>query len=421
MSHQSPKSEMDGLTPAEADEKFASAAFAADPYPYYEFVRSTDPVRFVEPMNAWFLTRFSDIKTALEDDRFVVAFDRYQENRTGPRVSEHDYFRVGRDFLVNNDPPRHTAFRRVFQKPFSSRRVQALKANVELEAHRAIDDMLEMSNPDLVEHYTKRVPLSVIAEILDIPESDHEVVYHWAHAFHHILAVNALTPAELEEADEGAREALAYFSSLVAERRKTPGEDFISVVVAANADSEDPMTDDEIASNFFLLYFAGFDTQKFNFTNVVSTLDLHPDARRHLAEDTSRVSQALPEVMRWDPVSHFMGRTVSEKIEIGGKTISPGETVMLGFGAATRDPSIFPDPNVLDLTRKEAIEAERHLLFGYGRHHCVGSPLAKMNIEIMLRVLLDRIPEVSVDWPNAQRRMAVALRGFDVLPIVVNP
>lgn len=400
-------------------EVLSSREFLDNPYPLYAQLRAADPVHFVEPFNAWILTRFADVKTAFSDDRFRVVYDQYQINRIGPTVVEHDYFKVGSDFLVCNDPPLHTRLRRVFRAPFTNKRVEEMLGVLRRLSDHAIDRFIDAGRADIIGEYSARVPLAVMGALLGVPPQDEALILSWVDAFYHILEIGPLSPHQLVAADEASRGARDYFGRLVRERRRQPGEDFVSTLLAANAADEDPMSDDQIVANIFLLYFAGHDTQKLQFGNMLAALDRHPEALAELSSAPERIAELIPELYRWDTVGQFMGRTVTENVELGGKTIAKGQTVMVCMGAANRDPEVFPDPDRLDLHRPKGIDASmRHISFGAGRHHCLGAVMAQANLPLMLERLLRRIPALRVDWSGAVRHASIATRGYDLLPVV---
>ncbi|MGQ0619492.1 MAG: cytochrome P450 [Panacagrimonas sp.] len=410
-------------TPAATDSAAAMAMlmspqFLDNPYPAYAQLRAADPVHFIAPMNAWLLTRFADVKTAFSDDRFRVVYDQYQINRVGPAAVDHDYFKVGKEFLVCNDPPVHTRLRRIFRAPFTNKRVEELLTTLRRLAEESIDSFIHEGRTDIIERYSARVPLAVMGALLAVPPDDEATILSWVSAFYHILEIGPLSPDQLVAADDASRRARAYFGGLIEERRRRPGADFVSSVLAANAIDEDPMSDEQIVANLFLLYFAGHDTQKLQFGNMLAALDRNPAALHELAADPAQIEARIPELYRYDTVGQFMGRTVVEDVELGGKLIRAGQTVMVCMGAANRDPEAFPDPDRLDLHRAKALDSGmRHISFGAGRHHCLGAVMAQANLPLLLEVLLRRIPTLRVDWDGAVRHPSIATRGYDVLPI----
>lgn len=399
-------------------EVLSSPEFLENPYPFYAALRAADPVHFVEPFNAWILTRFADVKTAFSDDRFRVVYDQYQVNRVGPEAVDHDYFKVGKEFLVCNDPPVHTKLKRIFRHPFTPRRVQDLLVVLEGLANESIDRFVDDGRADIISRYSARVPLSVMGALLGVPPEDEPMILQWVDAFYHILEIGPMTPDQLVAADDASRRARQYFGALIDERRRHRGDDFVSGLLAANAADDDPLTDDQIVANVFLLYFAGHDTQKLMFGNMVAALDRHPGALAELAAEPAKVAALIPELYRYDTVGQFMGRTVVEDVELGGKTIRQGQTVMVCMGAANRDPAVFPEPDRLDLHRPDGLDVGlRHITFGAGRHHCLGAVMAQANLPLLLEVLLRRLPGIRVDWEGAVRHPSIATRGFDVLPL----
>ena len=405
-------------TPSEL-EVLSSPEFLENPYPFYGALRAAEPVHFVEPFNAWILTRFADVKTAFSDDRFRVVYDQYQINRVGPEAVDHDYFKVGKEFLVCNDPPVHTKLKRIFRHPFTPRRVAELLTVLEALAEESIDRFMADGRVDIISQYSARVPLSVMGALLAVPPEDEPMILRWVDAFYHILEIGPMSPDQLVAADEASRLAKEYFGALITERRARPGDDFVSSLLAANTADDDPLSDDQIVANVFLLYFAGHDTQKLMFGNMIAALDRHPDALAELAGEPGKVPALIPELYRYDTVGQFMGRTAVEDVELGGKTIRSGQTVMVCMGAANRDPEVFPDPDHLDLDRPDGVgHGLRHITFGAGRHHCLGASMAQANLPLLLQVLLRRIPGVRVDWDGAVRHPSIATRGYDVLPLV---
>jgi cytochrome P450 len=389
--------------------------FYDDPYPFYAQIRENAPIMFIEPMNAWILTRYEDVMNAAVDEKFGVNYAEYQMNRMGPSVVSEPFFTSAQHSMVCNDPPDHTRMRRVFARGFTARRVRELPTFIEQFAHRCLDEAAEGGRMDLVPDYARRVPLGVLSHILGVPDADWSRMEEWVQNYSPVLEVFPMTPTQLQLANEAAEGLDDYFRHMIAARRAEPAEDLVSEVLRANDGSDDALTDDELTSNLALLYFGGHDTQEKMFGNIINALDTHPQQLRHLYDDPSRTAEALPELMRYDTVGQFMGRCPTEDMEFGGVTLEKGQTIMLCFGAANRDPAVFPEPDRIDFARQN--KGAPNISFGGGRHRCIGSNLAMQNLPIMLRVLLQRCPGLRVDHDAAQRHMSMATRGFDALPI----
>jgi pimeloyl-[acyl-carrier protein] synthase len=396
----------------------ASPEFVDDPYPVFADIRESDPVHFVPEMNAWLLTRFADVRAAFNDDRLGVMFEQYQVNRIGPTAVDQDYFRVAKDSLVCNDPPVHTEMRRLFRRAFSVRRVEAIRGDIAATCTRYVDAMVERGSADLIADFSLPVPLAIISTLLGVPESDQRQIGHWVARWAPVLEVSPMSPAEVEDVNEATRGLEDYFAELVAARRRAPGDDFVSEVLALNAEGEVPLDDEALIANLLLLYFAGQDTQKLMLGNIVVALHRNPDSLRFLAGNPDAIDDAMPELYRYDTVGQFMGRTPEHDLEFAGKPLQAGQTVMVCMGAANRDPAYYPDPDRLELDRPRPVdEPLRNLTFGHGRHRCLGAYLAQTNLPTMLRELLTRLPGLHVEDDRAVRHPSIATRGYDVLPV----
>ena len=399
------------------DTDFMSPAFIENPYPYYECLRRTDPVRFIAPLGAYFLTKAADVHLAFGDPRFIQGYDGVQRVRFGETFAEQDLYRFGREFLAVVDPPRHAQLRRIFRAPFTAKRVAALAVETEHITTRCIDDFIDDGHTELISTYAARVPNLIIGEMLGIPEEMHHEIHGWVHVFLEALFTAPIPEEYLAELNGLTRDAERYFLDLVEQRRKDPGEDFVSALVVANDTDEEPLTDYQLASNIFLTYFAGFDTQRETFSLMVKALADHPDAQRYLAEDPSRLPGCMHELWRWDPVSQVLGRLASVDVELSGVTIPAGSPVFISAAAGCRDPEVFPNPETFDIHRPMTTDPTTYLAFGNGAHFCLGRHLAMSNMEIMLTQLLTRIPDFSVDWDNAKLMQTFGARGYDELPL----
>lgn len=392
-----------------------------DPYATYRAVRERQPISEIPEMNAWMLTRYDDVKSVFKDDRFGVSFNAFQAMRSGPEVVDEPYYRIGQELLVCNDPPRHSRLRMVFRQPFTPARVEGLADDVRRICDRCLDPIVERGGGDANADFAAVVPLATISALLDVPADDQGQVGQWVYDFAPVLEIGPMTPEQLAAVNAAATGLESYFTRLIAERRETPGEDFITAVLAANDAADEPMTDAEVVNNLSLLYFAGQDTQKYQFTNMLAALARQPEALAWLRADLSRIDAAMNELYRIDTAGQFMGRTAHEDVAVAGVTIREGQTVMVGMGAANRDPAKFPDPDRLVFDRDAQTDMDANITFGAGRHRCIGMHLAQMQLPIMLRAFLERCGDVEVDFAAAVRHPSIATRGYDGLPFRCGP
>jgi cytochrome P450 len=394
----------------------SSPAFIDNPYPAFAQIRESEPVCFVAPFNAWLLTRFEDVRTAFTDDRFVFQYERNQINRLGARAVEQDYFKVGQEFLVVTDPPKHTQLKRIFSAPFTPARVAQMAPSTQALVHATIDRFVERGSADIVAEFSHRVPLAIISKLLGVDLASEEQILKWVSAFYAILFVSPMSDAELQKANDTAAEARDFFIDVVRHRRAHPADDFISDLIAVNDRDEEPLTDEQIAINAFLLYFAGHDTQQSQFSLLIDTLDRHPALMAQLAQNPETIRQIAPELYRYDATGMFMPRTLAADVELGGRLLEKGQNVMCSMTAANRDPEAFENPDSIVLDRKP-VSGLRNMTFGSGRHRCLGASLAQANLPIMLAGVLQRLKNLRVDRSGARRLPTMEVRGFESLPV----
>ena len=394
----------------------ASPDFIENPYPAFAQIRKEEPVCFLAPFNAWLLTRFEDVRTAFTDDRFLFQYEQNQVNRLGPRALEQDYFRIGREFLVVTDPPKHTQLKRIFSRPFTPVRVAELATSTEALVDSAIDRFIDHGSVDIVAEFSHRVPLAIISKLLGVDASHEEQILGWVSAFYAILFVSPMSDEELHKANTTAAAARDFFLDSIRRRRSNPGNDFISDLIAVNDQDEEPLSDEQIAINAFLLYFAGHDTQQSQFSLLIDMLDRHPDVAAQLAASPDKIRLLTPELYRYDATGMFMPRTVAEDLELGGRRLQKGQNVMCSMTAANRDPEAFENPDAILFDRKP-VSGMRNMTFGAGRHRCLGANLAQANLPIMLAGVLGRLKNLKVDRAEARRLPTMEVRGFERLPV----
>lgn len=375
--------------------------------PFYAELRRQEPVSKVRlPFgeDAWLATRYADVKTVLADPRFSRAAAL---GRDEPR-SRPDPQQMG---ILTMDPPDHTRLRRLVAKAFTSRRVESMRANAQAIADRLVDGMLTLGPPvDLVEHFALPLPITVICEMLGVPYADQRDFRVWSDAF---LSTTALTSGQVTDYSD---QMYAYMEGLVAQRRDEPADDLISALVAAR-DDEDRLSEDELVRMCMGILVAGHETTASQIPNFMYLLLTHPDSASCLGATLDDVAQAVEELMRHVPlgVSAAFPRYALEEVELGGVTVRAGEPVLVSIASANRDQSIFEHPEELDLER----EANAHIGFGHGPHHCLGAQLARMELQVALRTLLERLPGLRLAVPEQEVpwKTGMLVRGPQQLPV----
>ncbi|MFJ9952662.1 cytochrome P450 [Kitasatospora sp. NPDC091207] len=397
----------DAAGPARPDDLAAALATPEarrDPYPLYARMRREDPVHR-SAQGIWYLTRYTDVEAALGDLRLSNDRDRMTRAYTAlggdlkalSRLTD----RLGR-VMTNTDPPDHARLRKLANKAFTARRVEALRDGVQRIVDQLIDEAVAAGpTADLIEAVASPLPMSVVCELFGIPDEDRPRVKSWFHRFGRLAEDIDKSEAAIEQYEE-------YLSGLIRQRRSEPGDDLISALVATQA-QDDRLTDSELLSTCFVLITAGDETTTHLIGNGVLALLRHPDQLARLRADPGLIRDAVEELARYDTVSQAIVRVVAQDLEIGGRTLREDELVYLFLGATNRDPERFEDPDRLDLSRP----GNRHLSFGHGPHFCLGGPLAKLQAEVAVGTLVRRLPELrladgaELDWrPNPlQRRL----------------
>ncbi|KAB1979316.1 cytochrome P450 [Streptomyces triticiradicis] len=378
-----------------------------DPYPFYARMRREDPVHR-SAQGIWYLTRYADVEAALGDLRLSNDRDRMTRAYTAlggdlkafSRLTD----RLGR-VMTNTDPPDHARLRKLANRAFTARRVEALREGIQRIVDRLLDEAADAGpSMDLIEAVACPLPMSVVCELFGIPPEDVPQVKTWFNRFGRISEDIDKSEAAIEQYEE-------YLARLVRRRRADPGDDLISALVATQA-QDDRLTDSELLSTCFVLITAGDETTTHLVGNAVLALLRHPDQLARLREDPALIRTAVDELARYDTPTQAIVRVVAEDVEIGGRTLREGELAYLFLAATNRDPERFEDPDRLDLTRP----GNRHLSFGNGPHFCLGGPLAKLQAEVAVGTLIRRLPhlrladEAALDWrPNPLQRRLTAL------------
>jgi cytochrome P450 len=313
--------------------------------------------------------------------------------------------------LTDLDPPEHTRLRRLVAKAFTVRRVEQLRAQAERIADELLEEMVTAGPPaDLVRSFAVPLPGLMICELLGVPYADRDEFQEWVAAF---MAVTALS-VEQRAAHMGS--LAAYLAKLAAQRRETPTYDLLGALVVVSEEG-DQLTEDELIQ-LTLLLAAGYESTASQIANFTYALLTHPDQLALLRERRELMPNAVEELLRWTPLlatADALPRYALEDVQLSGGIIPAGDPVLLARHAANRDPRMFADPNRLDLTR----QLQGHQAFGHGAHHCIGAPLARMDIQVALTALLDRFPGLRLAIPenHLQWKTGQAVRGPIALPI----
>lgn len=383
-------------------------AYQQDPVPFFSRLRERDPVHRSQLLKGWVLSRYDDIDAVLRDhERFG------NDGRKSPNGPAAGVYQLDEPSMLFLDPPDHTRLRAIVSKGFTRRSIEAWRLHTEQLVDQLLDEIGDVPRFEVMERFANRLPTLVIAEMLGVPADDYAQFRAWSDLVARTLEPT-MTPAELQEAIVARNALHDYLAGIVDERRRSPREDLVSVLVAVE-EGGDSMTTEELLTMLILLLVAGNETTTNLIGNGLLALLRHPDQLAWLRAHPEASESAIEELLRFDGPVQLDGRTALADVTIGGKTIAFGEQVILLLGSANRDPRAFPDPDRLDLERGN----KSHLSFGRGIHHCLGAPLARMEGQIALPRLIARYPNLRLDEPAPLFKDNVVLRGLSRLPVAV--
>ena len=374
-----------------------------DPYPIYERLREEAPAYWNERLGFWALSRHADVLAAFKDTvRFSSAGGVSLE-----RSSQSDPSAVA--FFIAMDPPRHDKYRNLVSKAFTPRRVAELEPRVQALADHYIDRFIDARRCDFIADFSAKLPMDVVSEMLGVPGDDRDTLREWADLVLHREAGMSEVPASGIQASGNL---LQYFARLVAERRRRPGEDLTSALLAAELDGE-RLSDREAMAFLFLMIIAGNETTTKLVGNAAYWAWRNPDQRALVRRSADMIPRWVEETLRYDNSSQALARTLTTDVTLHGKTMRAGDKVLLLVGAANRDERVFPDPDRYDLMRDHS----ESLSFGKGTHFCLGASLARLEGRVALEAVQRRFPDFELDPTGLVRVHNPNVRGYASMPI----
>lgn len=377
--------------------------FLEDPYPHYAVLRERAPVARNEQLDLFALSRFDDVWNAVHDPQ---TFSSAQGISLFIGAAEPPQ-------LIEMDPPRHTAYRKLVSRTFTPMRVAAMEPMVRSLTEKWLAPLRDRSEFDVIGDFAAKLPMDVISTMLGVPEVDHDTLREWADQ---MLELDAEAPTGDRALGSlppgGAMHAMgAYFFALITERRRSPGDDMISTLVRDEIDGE-RLSDADVAGFCVLLAIAGNETTTKLIGHMLYHLDANPTQAARLAADPGCAARVVEETARFDASSQMLARTLTRDVELHGVTMEAGRKVALLIGAANRDEREFVDAERFDIAR----EAPRTLAFGHGIHVCLGAALARLEGRVALEAIRSAFPDLGIDRAGARRMHSYHVRGFKTLP-----
>jgi cytochrome P450 len=383
----------------------------ANPYPLYKRLRDESPVLWDPYLHAWVVTRYADVTDVLM--RFKAARTPSASKLVELGMEElAPLARVMVRQMLFLDPPEHGRVRRLAAAAFTPRRVAHLRDHIQSIADSLIDAVFDAGSMDVMADVANPLPAIVTAEMLGLPSSDHEVLKHWSADFAEMLGNFQHNPGRTAQVLRSLEEMTAYFHDAIRRHAVHPTQGLLHALAAAEVDG-DRLSEDEVVANVIVTMVGGQETTTNLIGNGLLTLLRHPVALNRLRDDPRLMPSAVEELLRFESPSQHTARLAPADTSIGGHRIAAGQAVISVMGAANRDPQRFPDPDRLDLTRRD----NRHLAFGWAGHFCFGAPLARIEAHIAFETMLRRLPDLHLRSGPLRWRPNLGLRGLTELHV----
>jgi cytochrome P450 len=379
-------------------------------YEFFARARTQEPVFFCPAINYWVVTRREDILPLLQDAARFSA-DIALAPATPLTAEAVAILKAGmgaEPTQVNCDPPKHTRIRQVAGRFLNAKRYAALEPDIRRLAREALDALQGRSEIDLVADLVYEFPARVLFLLMGIPAEDAPKIKQWAD-YRLLMTFGDLSPAEQKR---GAEDMVAYWRycvELVADRKNRPRDDYASFLITHRAEAEPPLSDNEIVSLVFGLLLAGHETTTNLSANALLALLSHRPSWDAIGRDPALIPGAVEEVLRTASSVVCWRRRAREATTVCGVTIPAGANILLALGSANYDEALFPEPDRFDIRRANARE---HLSFGKGTHFCIGAPLARLELKVLLEELAARYPSLAlVDGQHVDYIRTIAFRG----------
>ena len=388
----------------------------ANPFPIFAELRERDPVHWSDALGGWVLTRYRDVRQVLSDGGFsadrITPFRDHLEPDARAQIAE--LLKTLGLWAVFNDPPAHTRRRGLLNKAFTPRAVLALRPLIERVVAHLISRVGAQGEMDLISAFAYPLPASVIAGMIGVPIEDLDRFKTWSDEIAAFVGSALATPDKRQRGERGAREMSAYFRRIIADHRKRPRDDILSALLAAE-DAGAGLSEDELVASCILLLFAGHETTTNLIGNGMLALLRHPEALAALRRDPDLIVSAVEEMLRYDGPTQAMTRIALKDGRLHGASpfIRAGDRVFALLNAANRDPQVFADPDRFDVARRDS----RHVSFGFGIHFCLGAPLARLESQIAVKALVERLPDLTLAIDEPEWSDSFVLRGVKSLPV----
>ncbi|MEM8531442.1 MAG: cytochrome P450 [Chloroflexota bacterium] len=388
-----------------------SPHFNANPYPIYAQLREHVPIYPITffGQRAWLITRYEDAAYVLKDSVFSIDRSLFMSpEQRGQMMEPIDQQLISDYSMLGFDPPEHTRLRTLVHKVFTPRMIEGLQGRIDKISHQLLDDIEPHKQIDLIDDFAFPLPIIIICEILGIPDADRQQFRKWSN-----LIVGA-TPLDAATVHTQKSDFIEYLEQLFIQRRQHPEDDLVSKLIAVEEEGN-KLSQQELYAMVIVLLVAGHETTVNLIGNGVLALLQFPDQRAKLQQHPELIESAIEEMLRYgSPVDVGIRRWAKEPLQLHNTTINTGDLVNVSLASANRDPQHFDNPDLFDIERKN----NRHLAFGQGIHYCLGAPLGRLEGQIAINILLQRLPDLQLRVPPETLQWNPGpLRGLQALPL----
>lgn len=385
----------------------------ADPYPFYDQLRSQEPVLWDDFFKGWICGTYTEVAAALHDSR--LGAQRVTSNQELEELGLAElaplYFPLTNQLLFI-DPPKHSRLRGLIAKVFTSRRVDLMQAYLQKIVDQMISEAVEQGTMDVIRDIAYPLPVTVIAELLGVPATDRAQLKKWSDDYASMLGSFQYIPDNPEETLHSLNDMNNYFLAIIREYRQHPQDNLLSDLILAQEQGKH-LDDDELIANCILLLAAGHETTTNLIGNAILTLLKHPDQLMLLRQRPELITSAIEEVLRFESPAQYTVRKARADLELGGQTIKKDQAIILLMGAANRDHRRFVHPDRFDIQRTN----NKHFAFGHASHFCIGAPLARQEGKIAVMTMIERLPNLRLENNQVNWRENKNLRGLASLPV----
>ena len=373
---------------------FLSKEYFDDPYVIYRDFHANNPIFWHPDIKAWIISSYSEVEKGLSNSD-LNAGERISSATSHLSPAEKEEFskiiNTLSNWIVFQDPPKHTRLRKLVNKSFTPRSIEAFRPKIEEIVDNLLTQALAKKEFDFVSEISSRLPAIVICELLGIPDERQADVRRWSDKHAGFSASAQVGYEAAKQANDASIEAETYLFSLFDDLRKNPGDNLLSKLLVSDS-NEERLTDEELAALIIQLFFAGFETTEGLIGNLMLALHNNPAEKQKLISHPEKIESAVEEALRYDSSILKQSRVASVDLEIAGQKISKGDYCHFMIGAANRDPIKYTNPDSFIIDREDL----NHSSFGHGIHFCIGAPLARLETKALLEALLKRAPQLRV-------------------------